>query len=83
MALDSLFTYLPPKTRAHPTARTFCILPGDAKDAARWVRAPNTLAANEIDAHMGMFEGRTNDGYYQLGLDTVAVVRVISCLDES
>jgi hypothetical protein len=73
--LFSLYTYLPPKPPVHPSARTFCILPAEAKDAAHWLRASNGLAENEIDAHTGMFAGRTNDGYYQLGLDTVAVVR--------
>jgi hypothetical protein len=44
--------------------------PGDGL----FVRAPNTLAESEVDAHTGMFAGRTNDGYYQLGLDTAAIV---------
>jgi hypothetical protein len=48
----------------------------DKKDSAFWVPAVNTLAVNEIDAHTGMFAGTTNDGYYQLGLDTVSVVRL-------
>jgi hypothetical protein len=31
----------------------------------------NTLAADEISAHMGMFNPKTNDGFYDLGLEVV------------
>jgi hypothetical protein len=64
--------------------RTFIILPqrkftfsvpneGDVAD--HFVKAPNGLANDEIQAHTGMFEAKTNDGYYQLGLETARVIR--------
>jgi hypothetical protein len=71
----SFFTFLPPKAPAHTISRTFCILPADGAQFSHWKSARNSLAADEIEAHCGMFEAKTNDGYYQLGLDTVAVVR--------
>ncbi len=37
--------------------------------------APNTLAENEVRAHVTMFEPTRNDGYYQLGLEAAAVIR--------
>ena len=64
--------------------RTFIILPkrklsftapnqGDVADY--FLTAPNGLANDEIQAHTGMFEAKTNDGYYQLGLETARVIR--------
>jgi hypothetical protein len=37
--------------------------------------ANNTVAKDEVSAHMGMFNPRTNDGFYDLGL---AVSRLIA-----
>ena len=37
--------------------------------------AKNTVAPDELQAHTGMFSGKSNDGYYQLGLETVKLVR--------
>ena len=64
--------------------RTFIILPkrkfsfsvpneGDVAD--HFLKAPNGIASDEIQAHTGMFEAKTNDGYYQLGLETSRVIR--------
>ena len=64
--------------------RTFIVLPkrkfsfsvpngGDVAD--HFLKAPNGLANDEIQAHTGMFEAKTNDGYYQLGLETSRVIR--------
>jgi hypothetical protein len=78
---------LPARPPSRPQPYTFCILPAaGAPGAGHFVPAPNARAENEVDAHCGMFEARTNDGYYQLGLDTVAVVRVhgaarVACAD--
>lgn len=71
----------PPSFADH---RTFIVLPkreisftvpnqGDVAD--HFFAAPNGLASDEIQAHTGMFEAKTNDGYYQLGLETARVIR--------
>ena len=33
------------------------------------------MASDEIQAHTGMFDGKTNDGYYELGLITSQLLR--------
>ena len=38
------------------------------------MRASNTLATDEVSAHMGMFNPKTNDGFYELGLEVVHVI---------
>lgn len=68
----------PPKFMDH---RTFIILPkrklspNEDDPADHFLKAPNGLASDEIQAHTGMFEAKTNDGYYQLGLETSRVIR--------
>jgi hypothetical protein len=53
----------------HPAARTFMVLPPHANVAARHFEpARNVCAQDEVRAHVGMFSGTTNDGYYELGL---------------
>lgn len=71
----SFFTRLPPK--ADPLAhRTFAILPPkDYPTRSRWLPANNNVAKDEVSAHMGMFNPRKNDGFYDLGL---AVSRLIA-----
>lgn len=78
---------LPASPPAFPTSRTFIVLPPhaantpttkfDADDSvsSRFLTAPNGIAADEIQAHTGMFEAKTNDGYYQLGLEVSRVIR--------
>ncbi|KAG8731886.1 hypothetical protein FRC11_001779 [Ceratobasidium sp. 423] len=64
------YTVIPP-SRKYPSERTFIILPPKTSLAAQkkvFIPARNALAADEIAAHIGMFEARTNDGYYSLGL---------------
>jgi hypothetical protein len=39
------------------------------------VLARNGLAPDELEAHTGMFSGKTNDGYYDLGLQTAKFIR--------
>lgn len=46
-----------------------------APASAHFVPAPNARASDEIEAHTGMFAGKTNDGYYALGLATAGLVR--------
>lgn len=66
----SYYTVIPP-SKKYPRERTFTILPPKTSLAARkgaFIPVPNALAADEIAAHVGMFEAQTNDGYYSLGL---------------
>ena len=46
----------------------------DAPAAGHFIPAPNTLAADEIAAHVGMFAASTNSGYYTLGLRTAEII---------
>lgn len=57
------------------SSRTFTILPPKSDPLlTRWIPAPNTIATDEIAAHIGMFNPRDSDGFYDLGL---AVVRML------
>ena len=78
------YTLLPASPPSSMDHRTFVVLPkrkfsfsvpseGDVAD--HFLKAPNGLAGDEIQAHTGMFEAKTNDGYYQLGLETSRVIR--------
>jgi hypothetical protein len=69
------YTMIPPDISTYLTARTFVILPKSADAASHFEEARNTLATDEVQAHIGMFEASTNDGYYQLGLSVASVVR--------
>ena len=44
---------------------------------SHFLQAPNTIASDEIEAHTGMFDGKTNDGYYELGLISAQLIRDI------
>jgi len=69
------YTLIPPSPPANLSPRTFCLLPEPSSDTFRcFVQAPNTLAENEVRAHVTMFEPRKNDGYYQLGLEAAAII---------
>ncbi|EIN10898.1 hypothetical protein PUNSTDRAFT_125531 [Punctularia strigosozonata HHB-11173 SS5] len=61
---------------AHAPASTSA---GDSALAAEahkhFVPAKNSLAEDEVQAHTSMFEAKTNDGYYELGLQTAKVIR--------
>ncbi|KAJ7240306.1 hypothetical protein B0H12DRAFT_55523 [Mycena haematopus] len=72
----SFYTYLPPTPLLNTSERTFVVLPKKNTPAERhFVLARNGLAADEVEAHTGMFSGKTNDGYYDLGLQTAQVIR--------
>lgn len=76
LVLDRFYTLIPPSPPANLSPRTFCLLPEPSSDAfQRFVTAPNTLAENEVRAHVTMFEPTKNDGYYQLGLEAATVIR--------
>lgn len=72
----TFYTLIPPSPPSNLSPRTFCLLPEPSSDAfQRFVPAPNTLAENEVRAHVTMFESTKNDGYYELGLEAAAVIR--------
>ena len=74
--LDRFYTLLPPTPPAHPRPRTFCTLPENSSTAFQhFVPAPNSLAEDEVRAHVSMFDPAKNDGYYQLGLEAAAFIR--------
>ena len=74
--LDRFYTVLPPTPPAHLRSRTFCTLPETSSSAFQhFVPAPNTLAEDEVRAHVSMFDPGKNDGYYQLGLEAAAMIR--------
>jgi hypothetical protein len=68
-ANDSFYTHLPPSPPEYLVTRTFCILPPTTHPLyPKFIAASNTLAKDEVSAHMGMFNAKTNDGFYELGL---------------
>ncbi|TDL29927.1 hypothetical protein BD410DRAFT_893134 [Rickenella mellea] len=74
----NFYTRLPAKPPQQPEPRTFIILPkGNPKLRAHFSPAENTIAEDEVQAHMGMFEAPTNDGYYELGLAAARIIREV------
>ncbi|KAG1783133.1 hypothetical protein EV702DRAFT_1191570 [Suillus placidus] len=72
----SFYTLLPPAPPSFSSPRTFAILPQRTSPiTAHFLPARNHQAADEIQAHTNMFNPRSNDGYYQLGLDTAKIIR--------
>ncbi|KAJ7765059.1 hypothetical protein DFH07DRAFT_737928 [Mycena maculata] len=72
----NFYTFLPPTPLLHDSARTFVVLPKkNAPAEPYFILARNGLAPNEVDAHTGMFAGKTNDGFYDLGLLTAQLIR--------
>ncbi|KAF8631606.1 hypothetical protein AX15_002353 [Amanita polypyramis BW_CC] len=72
----ALYVSLPPTPPRHLSSRTFILLPKLYTPAApHFLSVKNGLATNEIQAHTGMFAAATNDGYYELGLDTAKIIR--------
>jgi hypothetical protein len=73
---DRFYTILPPEPPVHQTSRTFVVLPhASSPFATHFLPARNSIAPDELQAHTGMFGGKTNDGYYDLGLATAKLVR--------
>ena len=71
-----LYAILPPKPPKFLTSRTFIVLPkysNRSKD--HFLPARNGIAPDEIQGHTGIFSATTNDGYYQLGLTSVKIIR--------
>jgi len=68
----NFYTHLPPKKPQYLVTRTFTILPPISHPTyPRWQPQTNTVAPDEVQAHMNMFNPRTNDGFYDLGLVVV------------
>ncbi|ORX36872.1 hypothetical protein BD324DRAFT_651349 [Kockovaella imperatae] len=68
----NFYTYLPASQPKHLTSRTFIILPSTSHPLyPRFRPASNSLASDEVSAHMGMFNAKTNDGFYDLGLEVM------------
>lgn len=74
--ISRLYTILPPNPPEFLTSRTFVVLPKYGSRAkAHFLPASNGIASDEIQGHVGMFAGNTNDGYYKLGLDAAGIIR--------
>ncbi|KAF5390037.1 hypothetical protein D9757_003866 [Collybiopsis confluens] len=72
----TFYTLLPSIPLVHNLDRTFMILPDTDKRAMEhFVPAVNNTAADELQAHTGMFAPHSNDGYYKLGLETAGIMR--------
>jgi len=72
----TFYTLLPPEPPVHQSSRTFIVLPRTSSVfATRFLPARNSIAPDELQAHTGMFGGKTNDGYYDLGLETAKLIR--------
>ncbi|RDB22545.1 hypothetical protein Hypma_010018 [Hypsizygus marmoreus] len=57
-------------------SRTFIVLPKRASPQfAFFIPAKNSKAPDELQAHTGIFSGKSNDGYYELGLATAKLIR--------
>lgn len=76
MLFDRYYTVLPPSYPTHPYPRTFVTLPlEESPSFSSFLPARNGLAPDELQAHTGMFSAKTNDGYYELGLETSKAIR--------
>ena len=74
--MGRLYVLLPPTPPRYLSSRTFILLPKLYTPAApHFLPAKNGLATEEILAHTGMFSAATNDGYYELGLDTAKIIQ--------
>jgi len=72
----TLYSILPPSPPEFLTSRTFVVLPKyGSRATSHFLPASNSIASDEIQGHVGMFAGNTNDGYYQLGLDSAGMIR--------
>ncbi|WWC89547.1 uncharacterized protein L201_004471 [Kwoniella dendrophila CBS 6074] len=75
IVFHNYYTHLPPSPPTQLVSRTFAILPPTTHPLYKYFNAAsNTLAKDEVSAHMGMFNPKTNDGFYDLGLEVVRVI---------
>ncbi|TIC03001.1 FAD dependent oxidoreductase [Wallemia mellicola] len=61
------YTHLP-----HLNDRTFCLIPSNNK---MFIKASNTLASDEVGAHIGMFNASSNSDYHELIKNLVQDIR--------
>ncbi|OCF60384.1 hypothetical protein L486_00017 [Kwoniella mangroviensis CBS 10435] len=75
IVFHNYYTHLPPCPPTQLVSRTFAILPPMTHPLYEYFdTASNTIAKDEVSAHMGMFNPKTNDGFYDLGLEVVRVI---------
>ncbi|WVQ67903.1 uncharacterized protein L199_006108 [Kwoniella botswanensis] len=75
IVFHNYYTHLPPSPPTQLVSRTFAILPPMTHPLYKhFDTASNTIAKDEVSAHMGMFNPKTNDGFYDLGLEVVRVI---------
>lgn len=73
---DSFYTLLPAVPPIHNSPRTFIVLPKrSSRSVSHFLEARNGIAPDELQAHTGIFSAQTNDGYYELGLQTSRIIR--------
>ncbi|KAJ7781068.1 hypothetical protein B0H16DRAFT_1496985 [Mycena metata] len=71
----NFYTFLPPTPLLRDSGRTFIVLPKkNARSEPHFILARNGVALDELEAHTGMFSAKTNDGYYDLGLQTAGII---------
>ncbi|WWC70424.1 uncharacterized protein I206_104375 [Kwoniella pini CBS 10737] len=75
VVFHNFYTHLPPNPPTQLVSRTFAILPPMTHPLYKYFNAAsNNLAKDEVSAHMGMFNPKTNDGFYDLGLEVVRAI---------
>ncbi|WRT66132.1 uncharacterized protein IL334_003085 [Kwoniella shivajii] len=75
VVFHNYYSHLPPCPPTQLVSRTFAILPPMNHPLYKYFdTASNSLAKDEVSAHMGMFNPKTNDGFYDLGLEVVKVI---------
>nr|XP_019046057.1 hypothetical protein I302_04797 [Kwoniella bestiolae CBS 10118]OCF24987.1 hypothetical protein I302_04797 [Kwoniella bestiolae CBS 10118] len=75
IVFHNYYTHLPPSPPTQLVSRTFAILPPMTHPLYKYFNAAsNSIATDEVSAHMGMFNPKTNDGFYDLGLEVVRVI---------
>ncbi|KAF5363415.1 hypothetical protein D9756_000382 [Leucocoprinus leucothites] len=72
----NFYVLLPEAPPMHLTARTFIVQPKrTSREVKYFTPTKNKRAADEAQGHTGMFDAKTNDGYYNLGLVAANVIR--------
>jgi hypothetical protein len=76
LSAGSFYVQLPETPPAYLTARTFIVQPKrTSREVKHFTPAKNKRASDEVQGHTGMFDAKTNDGYYNLGLVVANVIR--------